>query len=144
MLERVAALTAERDEQLRQALEREKAAIEAEREARAEYAALVSRRSQADELLAQAEGQLESFRGRLQKMEAKANRLETQQQEADAEWEKYLSECLAECTLKPKKDQATLDSTTYQWKRQQRTVGEQLRESLEPHGTHGAKLPTHC
>ena len=133
--ERITALAAERDAVLAASEERE-------REARASYQRLVARREGSDELLEKSEQALRVCEQKLLKEKDKAQKLQETLSalEASMSEDNRLTDALAGCTLKAKKEAAVQDPTTGGWKRRQRTAAAQIAEQLDACNSVGAKV----
>ena len=141
--EKVGAVEAQRDAAVAIAEEARAAAAAQAQAAQAEVETVLSRRSGAQELVEKVEAELVASEEkrvaaelRSDRLEEKVARFEAKQQAIHDEWESSLLASLKLCTLKPRKDAvgAQPDSKAHGvFKRQPRSVGDQLKAEMEAH-----------
>jgi chemotaxis protein histidine kinase CheA len=140
LTEKLESITAERDTLRAAEQAREKLAAE-------QQAAYQRRRDGTKEMLTESELELKQCEERAEKAEALVKQLEQKVAQAeeklkgvDEDWDESLNASLALCTLQPKKEVAVQDPTTHLYRRNQRTVQEQMKSALEQFPSHGAQV----
>ena len=148
--EKVGAVEAQRDAAVAIAEEARAAAAAQAQAAQAEVETVLSRRTGAQELVEKVETELAASEEkrvaaeqRSDRLEEKVGRMEAKLQAIHDEWESSILASLKLCTLKPRKDAVAQDSKAHAFKRQPRSVGDQLKAEEprlllpRPHVFHG-------
>lgn len=136
------------DEQLKLSLdeiakdrdERVAAAEAVTKEAKQEVQRVLYRSSSSEAIISKCEQTLKQNEEKLDKQSKKLNSLEEKIKKEVADWESNLKDSLSLCTLKPKKDTAAQDPSSFLWKRAQRSVGDQLMKAIDQLESYGEKL----
>ena len=120
--------------------ERIRAAEQNEKEAKAEVQRIMQRSSSTEEIINKVENAPKVCEEKLAKATARNAKLEDKMKKEAEEWAAAVSESLDNCTLKAKKDPTVQEATTGIFKKQQRSVGEQLKRAIDHFDSYGAQL----
>ena len=100
----------------------------------------MNRSSSTEEIIQKVENALKVCEEKLAKATTRNAKLEDKMKKEAEEWAAAVSGSLDNCTLKAKKDPTIQEATTGIFKKQQRSVGEQLKKAIDHLDSYGAQL----